>query len=277
MRDEIFERQAALEDRHWWFTGRRAILRAITHRLLPPHAGGTLLDVGCGTGGNLGALAPGYRAAGLEPSPVAIQIARQRFPSVTFVQGDDPALLRPFARTPCHVLLNDVLEHVPDDFLLFSRLVALLPVGATVLLTVPAETALWSPHDLALSHYRRYSVDRLRRVWKGLPVRERLVSPCNSRLYPFARLHRAVAAWRALGGPGGEADLALPIAPVNRLLAAVFASEQRRLLRSLGGDGRPAFWRGVSLLAVLERLPGALVPRGRPPDVPADPHPPVPG
>jgi hypothetical protein len=195
---------------------------------------------------------------------------------VTFVQGDDPTLLGPFARSPCHVLLNDVLEHVPDDFLLFSRLFAILPVGATVLLTVPAETALWSPHDLALSHYRRYSVERLRRVWKGLPVRERLVTPCNARLYPFARLHRAVAAWRELGGPGGEADLALPIAPVNRLLGMVFSSEQRRLLRSLGGDGQPVFRRGVSLLAVLERLPGVIQPRPRPLDVPADPHSPGP-
>ncbi|MGC4001909.1 MAG: hypothetical protein QM811_01660 [Pirellulales bacterium] len=54
------------------------------------------------------------------------------------------------------VMLNDVLEHVRDDFLLLSRVMAELRPGAICLLTVPADMALWSPHDVAFGHYRRY-------------------------------------------------------------------------------------------------------------------------
>jgi ubiquinone/menaquinone biosynthesis C-methylase UbiE len=48
--DEILYRQhASLEDVHWWFIGRRRLVRALIARWVAP--GSSLLDVGCGAGG----------------------------------------------------------------------------------------------------------------------------------------------------------------------------------------------------------------------------------
>jgi len=168
-------------------------------------------------------------------------------------------------------LLTDVLEHVVDDFLLFSQVLAIMPPGSHVLLTVPANPALWSPHDVALAHYRRYDIARLRLVWHQLPVREHLVTPFNARLYPLVRLRRALAALSGTSSGSRGTDLSLPPAPLNRLLAAVFAGERIPLVRALDRATAP-FRSGVSLLALLERQPGEVVPRTRPPEVPADPH-----
>jgi hypothetical protein len=191
---------------------------------------------------------------------------------VTFIEGSDPALLAPHVRLPCAVLLNDVLEHVPDDFRLFSELLAILPPGAFLVITVPAEEALWSPHDVGLSHYRRYEVARLRRVWEGLPVRELVLSGLNARLYPLARLRRARTASKRPPDQGTLSDFWVPPGPFNRILGAVFASERVRIVRALRQGQGPIFRRGVSLLAVLERSPGAVAPRVRPEDEAPDSH-----
>ena len=276
LKDEVFELQASLEESHWWFLGRRSILKSLVAAILPPHTGGTVIDIGCGTGGNIAAMTEGYRCVGLEPAPAALSLARRRYPSVQFVAGGDPALVAESATPRTVILLTDVLEHVPDDFLLFSQVLAIMPAGSHLLLTVPANPALWSPHDVALAHYRRYVVARLRLVWRDLPVRERLVTPFNARLYPLVRLRRAFAALSGESSGSRGTDLSLPPAPLNRFLAKVFAGERMALVRALPNAATP-FRTGVSLLALLERQPGEVVARTRPPDVPPDLHaPPLP-
>jgi len=271
LRDEVFELQASLEESHWWFLGRRSILRSLVAAILPPHSGGTVIDIGCGTGGNIAALTGDYRCVGLEPAPLALSLAQRRYPSVQFVAGSDPALVAEVSTPRTVILLTDVLEHVADDFLLFSQVLAIMPAGSHLLLTVPANPALWSPHDVALAHYRRYDMARLRLVWGQLPVRERLVTPFNARLYPLVRLRRALAALSGTSSGSRGTDLSLPPALLNRLLAAIFAGERIPLVRALT-HGTAPFRSGVSLLALLERQPGEVVPRARPPEVPADPR-----
>jgi hypothetical protein len=56
------------------------------------------------------------------------------------------------------VLMLDVIEHVSDDHEFLGGLVAQsLAPGGLVLVSVPAWQMLFSAHDLALKHYRRYS------------------------------------------------------------------------------------------------------------------------
>src|ERR1051326_2144960 len=221
LKDEGFELQASLEESHWWFLGRRSILHSLLAAILPPHSGGTVIDIGCGTGGNIASLAEGYRCVGLEPAPAALALARRRYPSVQFVAGGDPALVAEFVTPGTVILLTDVLEHVVDDFLLFSPFLATRPLAP--------------------------------------------------RLSPLVRLRRALAALSGTSSGSRGTDLSLPPAPLNRLLAAVFAGERIPLVRALDRATAP-FRSGVSLLALLEPQPGEFVPRTRPPEVPADPH-----
>jgi len=274
---ELFRLHADIEERHWWFVGRRRIIHSLVERLAP-RDGSLVADVGCGTGANVAALAHRYRCIGNDTSAEGIALARQRFPSVRFVQGYAPEALGDAAHEADVTLLTDVIEHVPDDFRLLSSLLAPMKPGAHLLVTVPADESLWSGHDVSFGHYRRYDVARFVAVWAGLPVTARLVSYYNARLYPVVRAVRAVSRLRGHASGAHGTDFDIPAAPVNRALTALFAGEAGRLGRLIDapsasdGASRGGYRRGVSLVAVLRREAGRIVPRMRASRVPPDRH-----
>ena len=90
MQTAQFQLQADVEQQHWWFVARRRILQTLIRQLLPPNPTETIVDVGCGTGGNVAALAGDYRCIGIDPSADAIRLARSRFAGVEFVCGLAP-------------------------------------------------------------------------------------------------------------------------------------------------------------------------------------------
>jgi SAM-dependent methyltransferase len=273
VRPDIFALTADLEERHWWFTARRRIVKALIERILPPSRDSLVIDVGCGTGANIAALADRYGCLGIDPSEVAIGLARDRFPAVEFKVGSAPADLAESAERADLFLLLDVLEHVEDDFAQFSAIAAAARAGAHILVTVPADPSLWSGHDVSHGHYRRYTSDRLEMIWRGLPLRVRLMSYFNARLYPVIRTVRRVG--RSLGTASGarETDLFQPPAPINGLLERIFAGETRTLVELLEGRRERGYGRGVSLIALLVREAGHFEARSRPPDLPSRPMP----
>ncbi len=269
MQSAQFQLHAQIEEQHWWFVARRRILRRLVHELLPPSHESLVIDIGCGTGANIAALADDYRTLGIDTSAEAIELARQRFPAVQFVHGFAPADLGDSIGEAKLVLMMDVLEHVADDFALFSSIAAAMSPGALLMVTVPANQKLWNRHDESFGHYRRYDRQRLEQVWEGLPLAPRLVSHFNARLYPLIKTVRAVNRLRGQTAGAAGTDFALPARPVNWLLENVFAGEGRLLADSIHAH-RPAYRNGVSLLAVLERKPGPLDVRAKPACVAAD-------
>lgn len=267
-----FQLHAAIEERHWWFTARRTILGRLVGQLLDNQqlraADRTaekplLIDVGCGTGANLAAFSNSFRCLGVDTSGEAIQLAKQRYPQLEFLHGFAPDDLVDSIRAASVVTLNDVLEHVRDDFLLFSRIFAELSPGAMCVITVPADPKLWSGHDVSFGHYRRYVRERFEMLWQNLPVKAHLVSHFNSRLYPIIRTVRTLNNWRGATGGVAGTDFKLPPAPVNHLLNSCFHGESRVLLRALRGQGA-GYQRGASMVAILERLPGKIQARAKP-------------
>src|SRR6185295_18262105 len=85
MLDPQYELHAEIEDRHWWFVGRRAIVKRLLARVVPPQSDALVLDVGCGTGANIAALSGSYRCVGMDESPRAIELARARHTNVEYV------------------------------------------------------------------------------------------------------------------------------------------------------------------------------------------------
>lgn len=275
MHDDLFELGGQLEQVHWWFVGRRRILRSLADQLLP-RAGAKVVDIGCGTGGNIAGFLPEHECLGLDCSLSAIQIARRHWPGVCFQRYTTLSAWTPLLEQADLCLLTDVLEHVPDDFLLFSHILAGTRPGSHVLVTVPADMSLWGQHDETHGHYRRYDADRLTCLWKDLPVTPLLVSPFNSRLYPLIRWVRANGRRRGRAHGVAGTDLAMPPAWLNALLLRTFATESGRLVKALQHKRSTGFRRGVSLLALLRREPGKIVVRTRPSQVPPDPFVPQP-
>lgn len=272
MRQDLFRMHADLELKHWWFAGRRDIVKTIVTAALEACDRPLIVDVGCGTGANIASFPTAYERVGIDPSPAAITLARARFQGIQFIEGHAPADLIGIAERADMILLMDVLEHVDDDFLLLSQLLAVVKPGARVLITVPAHESLWTQHDLSFGHYRRYSSARLRMLWDGADVAEELFGFFNARVYPLVRLVRSAA--RARGSASGNAgtDLDLPPRIINSLLRAVFAGERRRLLKMWRHPESPGYRTGVSVMAVLRRGEGKIELRSRPSFVGADVH-----
>jgi SAM-dependent methyltransferase len=251
MQERLFAAHHDLEERHWWFRARRRAILALGTPLVPP--GGHIVDAGCGTGADVSAFPAAYHRTGLDGSATAIAFARSRHRDVRFEVAVLPGAAADVIDRADLVLLCDVLEHVEDHEAFLGWLIDTMKPGAHLILTVPADPRLWSPHDEVYGHHRRYTQETLAAAWTGSPVRVRLLAPFNRVLYPAARLARAVAAWRGRGWGRGGGDLALPWGPLNGLLERLFASEIPSLTAALQADAGRLPGRGVSLLAVLRR------------------------
>ena len=147
----------------------------------PPWQGqGRYLDVGCGSGGSLGAAkALGWQVTGIEVDDAAAAKAR-RFTDEIHV-GD--ALTAPFAPGRFDVVTAfHVLEHVPDPVAMIRRMLGWLAPGGLLILEVPNAGGLgaaifgkaWSGLELPrhLSHFSPESLGRAvkqgggRLVWR---------------------------------------------------------------------------------------------------------------
>ncbi|HEU4722726.1 MAG TPA: class I SAM-dependent methyltransferase, partial [Gemmatimonadaceae bacterium] len=159
MTPEQFELFAQIEQEHWWFVARRRIMRDLVSRVVPASNELLAVDIGCGTGGNIAALADRFRCVGIDESAQAVGLARARFPTVEFVQSTDPAVIGPYLARASLVTCMDVIEHVERDAEFLAGIVSGVRPGTTLLLTVPAGMELWSEHDVTNQHYRRYTVD----------------------------------------------------------------------------------------------------------------------
>jgi hypothetical protein len=70
------------------------------------------------------------------------------------------------------VLMLDVIEHVEDDIAFVRDIVRdSVAEGGWALVSVPAYQGLFSEHDRALKHFRRYSPGALRSVLEGAGLR----------------------------------------------------------------------------------------------------------
>ena len=188
-----YELMYRLEERHWYFRGKRRIVR----RLLQPHLGEvplTILDAGCGTGGILAELGTLGTVTALDPVHDAALFCSRR--NVTrLVQGS--VVEMPFPDASFGLVTSlDVIEHVDDDRSALTEMYRVLKPGGLLLVTVPAHMFLWSGHDVALHHKRRYSEAELREkiVAAGFSiVRDTSFNTVLFPLVAFARVARRLA------------------------------------------------------------------------------------
>jgi SAM-dependent methyltransferase len=156
------EKLTDIEDRHWWYCERRAVLGRLLGAL--PRSG-VALDIGAAGGGNTRVLQDhGWRAVAVEASELGPVICQRL--GVVVARAD--ATLLPFAdRSVDLVVAFDVLEHIEDDKAVVSEIRRVLRPDATFLVAVPADPRLWSAHDVAVDHLRRYTRDTLSTLIAG--------------------------------------------------------------------------------------------------------------
>lgn len=240
----VFDRMAALDGEHWWFVARRKILGSVIERVVKPPRNARILELGCGTGHNLAMLARFGAVEASELDDRAREIATARLGQpVKSVALPDLSQFEPASYDL--IALLDVLEHVPDDSASLAAILGLLKPGGALLLTVPANPWMWSAHDVAHHHHRRYRKAGIAALAAAAGFRIDLLSPFNSLLFPPIAAARALGKWRG-DKTGGEGDDAMPPPLLNRALEMLFAAERHLI-------GRVGFPAGVSLISVLRR------------------------
>lgn len=237
MEDHVYQQLYDLEDGHWWFRGRRAVLWALLRRAGLPERP-RVLDAGCGTGRNLAEFGRLGTARGVDPSAHAIDFCRRRGLGDVAEAGVESL---PFEDGSFDlVLATDVLEHVPRDDVAVSELRRVAAPGALLVVTVPAYRWLWSQHDDSHHHLRRYSAPALRARLADGGWRTVLLTYFNALLLPPIALVR-LAARR---GAARRTDYELTEGPLNRVLELPMRAEAALIER---GWRFPA---GVSIGAV---------------------------
>jgi 2-polyprenyl-3-methyl-5-hydroxy-6-metoxy-1,4-benzoquinol methylase len=149
-----------IETDYWWFVARRKLITQLVRGEAGGRADVRILDVGCGTGANLDALRRYGESFGVDLSSDAIEHCRMR-------GLKDLAISRlenlSYSSNSFDIITAlDVLEHVDDDLTAMGELYRICRPGGMLLVTVPAYGFLWSEHDEALHHRRRYAEYELR-------------------------------------------------------------------------------------------------------------------
>jgi SAM-dependent methyltransferase len=165
MDERELARMARFEEFYWWFRARRHLARCWLRWYVPEVR--QVTDIGCGTGGTALALAGEYAYTGIDAAAAAVRFTRE---AVRRAGATEAGLLRQDAtrlglRTGSQPLLVAlaVLEHLDDDAAALREWRRVLAPDGHLLLTVPAYPFLWSEHDEALQHKRRYTMSELRR------------------------------------------------------------------------------------------------------------------
>jgi ubiquinone/menaquinone biosynthesis C-methylase UbiE len=238
-----------IEQTYWWFVGKQFLVRRILQRLpLNKRRQDRILDIGCGTGIILKLLENFGVSYGAECSPEAIQFLRHR--GLNLIVRSDVDQSVPFKdNTFSAITCLDVLEHLDNDFKLLKEMGRVCKPGGHVILTVPAFEILWSSHDIALRHKRRYTRKAMLERTGGLGYRVMKASYYNTILFLPVLIVRKL---RGFSGSKKHArsDFFLPIPNwLNTLLSSLFVFEIC-CLRFLN------FFFGVSLLFVLQKSNG---------------------
>jgi SAM-dependent methyltransferase len=232
-----------MEEAHWYYAGKRELVRGWLRRVGPPCATDLLLDCGAGTGRFAQEMQADCRVMVLDDHEEALRLLRTRFrpDQILSLAGDRVPL--PDASLD-FVTALDVLEHTPDDRAVVDGFLRLLKPGGVALVTVPAGMALWGDWDVALHHYRRYARPQLRALFPAGEWEVLHVNYTNVLVYPAVW---AVRKWRKIfpaRAGGVRSEDRLPSPEVNALLRWSFV--------------RPAYWSvpfpfGVSLLLVARK------------------------
>ena len=238
----VYDRMAEIDQDHWWFVARRRIVSALIERHRPAPGPLRILEIGCGTGSNIAMLQAFGSVDAVEPDDGARELAARRS-GLAIRRGYLPDGVELADGHYDLIVLLDVLEHIPEDLPALVALKAKLAPGGRLLVTVPAMPWLWSAHDVAHHHQRRYTARTLGEVFAKAGFRLRHRTYFNSVLFPLIVAARAAS--KIVGREGG--DDAMPPRPVNALLERLFGAERYWV----AGRSLPF---GVSLAAVAEPI-----------------------
>tara|TARA_B110000008_G_scaffold269241_1_gene298244 strand:- start:1150 stop:1890 length:741 start_codon:yes stop_codon:yes gene_type:complete len=221
MEQKYIQYIAEIEDEHWWYKGRRALISSLKNKLdLIPDS--KILEIGCGTGGNLEMLSSWGTINAVElDSQARIAANLRKCCKVKYGKLPGDIVIPDDTKLIC---MLDVLEHVEDDIAALVKIREAADYDCKVLITVPAYKFLWSQHDKDAHHFRRYTKTELEKKLTDAGFNITFSSYFNSILFPVIFLIRVIKNQLQRIKSG---DLQMPGRILNRILFIIFSMESK--------------------------------------------------
>ncbi|HVT72655.1 MAG TPA: class I SAM-dependent methyltransferase [Lacunisphaera sp.] len=243
MNTDEYSNLGRVEREHWYYAGKRELVRRWLERtgILGPDA--VLLDCGAGTGLFAEEMRGRCRVRVLDDHAESLAILRTRFAADEIIEGSATSIPFPAPAVDAVTAL-DVLEHVANDRGAAAELQRVLRPGGIAVVTVPAMMSLWGYWDVALHHHRRYTRAQLRALFPADTWEILHLNYTNVVVFPGVWLVRRCQRWLNPNAASRVEDM-VPPAWLNRVLRGVFV--QTGLWRGV------PFPFGVSLLLVARK------------------------
>ena len=243
----IYQGIASIEQRHWWYRGRREIIMRLLGRIgfaVSACAPRMILSVGCGSGEEIRFLGRFGKVYGIDPGEDAIRFCRAAGIGEQVKRASAEQIPFPDKSFDA-VFVLDVLEHVRDDERALAQIYRVLKPGGIVVVSVPAYAWLWSRADMRSHHFRRYTRHALEEKCSRAGFTILRATYCNAILFlPLAVIKLLTRVWEPSCCVGAEVQM--PPTGANRILSWLFSLEAPLIARI-------DFPFGLSVLAILRK------------------------
>ena len=208
------------ENTHWWWVSQRKILRKILNRYISNKTK-NVLEVGCGTGGNLLMLKEYGNLSAMEPDDDARRFANSK--NICLVKKGILPNNIPFDECFDLICMLGVLEHIDNDSETLKSIKNKLKQKGVLVITVPAYKFLWGFQDVVFRHFRRYTKKQLTELFSKSGLKIKYITYYNTFLFPIIATIKILK--NILGIKSGN-EASMPWIPINNLLTKIFSSEK---------------------------------------------------
>src|SRR3989344_2667556 len=154
MRKAFEKKYHAMEETNWWFLARRELILAL---LKNQKRNANILDVGCSSGILIQELnTSGFtQVKGIDISQSAVDLSKAR--GIKNVFKSDAQSTGYKDKEFDIIIASDILEHLNNEEKALNEWNRILKPEGLILVFTPAFSFLWSSHDLANQHKKRYT------------------------------------------------------------------------------------------------------------------------
>jgi len=247
--EKLWWQKPEFVEKDWWFVGRRKIILAILEQYLGSRSDLKILDVGCGEGDTSLSLSQFGTVYGLDFNAPFLRMAQDRGLH-NVVLGS--AFELPFLREAFDLItILDVIEHIQDDVGVLLALKKVLKKDGIIFVSVPAFQFLWSEHDIAISHVKRYNNKELSKTLIKAGLKSERSTYAISLPFPLVVIYKVLTRFKKSKQPPQTTHLALPKI-INNFLMQVLSLESK-IIR----NRNLAF--GISLMSITKTSPDPIL------------------
>ncbi|MBK8622088.1 MAG: class I SAM-dependent methyltransferase [Saprospiraceae bacterium] len=221
---QYYKQYYSLERNHWWFVVRSALIRQCLDMHLPKSRPLQILNIGIATGATSQMLSHFGEVISSEYDEETCRFVKEEL-GIEVIQASVTDL--PFENDTFDLVCAfDVIEHVEEDAPGVIEMKRVCKKNGFIAITVPADMALWSQHDVINHHFRRYNLNEISDLMSKPGLSATYSGYFNTILYPPVLLVRKLKnIFTNSKKPASDFDMSLP-GWTNYLLKTVFSIEK---------------------------------------------------